>query len=68
MAIFTSLFFRQYRLGKCLLQYSRTKKRLSRLKKQEVQTVEKLTFFTRGSTHAYGTKMAIFPTFFFPAI
>ena len=31
MAIFPSLFFRQYRLGKCLLQYSTTKKRLSRL-------------------------------------
>ena len=64
----TLFFFRQYRPGKCLLQYSRTKKRLSRLKKQEVQTVEKLTFFTRGPTHAFGTKMAIFPTFFFPAI
>ena len=68
MAIFPSLFFRQYRLGKCLLQYSRTKKRLSRLKKQEVQTVEKLTFLTRGPTHAFGTKMAIFPTYLFPAI
>ena len=26
MAIFPGLFFRQYRLGKCLLQYCRTKK------------------------------------------
>ena len=31
MAIFPSFFFRQYRPGKCLLRYSRTKKRLSRL-------------------------------------
>ena len=31
MAIFQSFFFRQYRPGKCLLWYSRTKKRLSRL-------------------------------------
>ena len=31
MAIFPCLFFRQYRPGKCVLQYSRTKKRLSRL-------------------------------------
>ena len=31
MAIFPSLFFRQYRSRKCLLWYSRTKKRLSRL-------------------------------------
>ena len=31
MAIFPSFFFRQQRPGKCLLRYSRTKKRLSRL-------------------------------------
>ena len=30
MAIFPTFFFRQYRPGKCLLRYSRTKKRLSR--------------------------------------
>ena len=29
MAIFPTFFFRQYRPGKCLLRYSRTKKRLS---------------------------------------
>ena len=31
MAIFSTFFFRQYRPGKCLLRYSRTKKRLTRL-------------------------------------
>ena len=31
VAIFPPFFFRQYRPGKCLLRYSRTKKRLSRL-------------------------------------
>ena len=31
MAIFSTLFFRQYRSEKCLLRYSRPKKRLSRL-------------------------------------
>ena len=31
MAIFPCLFFRQYRPGKCVLQYCRTKKRLCRL-------------------------------------
>ena len=31
MAIFPTFFFRQYRPGKCLLRYSRTRKRLSRL-------------------------------------
>ena len=37
-------FFRQYRPGKCLSWYSREKKRLSRLQKQEVQTVENWHF------------------------
>ena len=31
MAIFPIFFFRQHRLGKCLLRYTRTKKHLSRL-------------------------------------
>ena len=35
MTIFPTFFFRQYRPGKCLLRYSRAKKRLSRLLKQE---------------------------------
>ena len=33
---------------KCRFRYSRTKKLLSRLKKEEVQKVEKLTFLQRG--------------------
>ena len=45
MVIFPSFFSRQSRPGKCLLRYSRTKKRLSRLSKQKVQKVEKSTFF-----------------------
>ena len=44
----TNFFFRQYRPEKYLLRYSRTKKRLSRLLKQEVEKVEKSTFFQRG--------------------
>ena len=31
MAIFPTFWFRQYRPGKCLLQYSRTRKRFSRV-------------------------------------
>ena len=31
MAIFPTFLFRKYRLGKCFLGYSRTKKRLSKL-------------------------------------
>ena len=45
MAIFPNFCFRQYRPGKCLLRQSRTKKCLSSLEKQEVQKVEKLTWF-----------------------
>ena len=45
MAIIPCFFFRQYRQGKCLLRYFRTKKCLSRLWKEEVQKVEKLTCF-----------------------
>ena len=48
MAIFPTFLFRQYRPGNCLLRYSRTKKRLSRLLKREVLESEKLTFFQRG--------------------
>ena len=64
MAIFPTFFFRQYRPGKCLLRYSRTIKRLSRLWKQEVQKVAKMDIFPKGLTHGFGPKMAIFPTFF----
>ena len=65
MAIFPTFLFRQYRPGKCLLRYSKTKKPLSRLQKQKVQKVEKLTFFPKGLTHGFGPKMAIFPTFLY---
>ena len=37
---FSNFFFRHYSAEKCLLRYSRTEKRLSRLEKQEVQKVE----------------------------
>ena len=48
MTIFPFFFSRSIGQGKCLLRYSRTLKRLSRLLIQEVQNVEKLTFFRRG--------------------
>ena len=40
-------FFRQYSQGKVLLRQSKTKQRLSRLSKQEIQKVEKLKIFQR---------------------
>ena len=48
LAIFPSFVLKQYRPGKRVLRYYRTKKRLFRLQKQEVQKVEKLSFFQRG--------------------
>ena len=60
---FLQLFlFRHYRPGKCLFRYSRTNKRICRLKKQGVQKVK--TFFQKGLTSAFGPKMAIFSTLF----
>ena len=60
---FFQLYFSQYRPGKCLLRYSITIKRLSRLKKQEVQKVENVKILK--FLHGFGVKTAIFQTFFF---
>ena len=56
---FSTFSLRQYRPGKCLLGYSTTKKNAFLGQKQEVQRVEKLTFF-----HGIAPKLAIFHTFF----
>ena len=61
MGIFPTFFVQQFIPGKCVLRYFRTKKRLSRLLKQEVKKVEKLTFFQR--VYGIGPKMAFFPDF-----
>ena len=64
---FSKFFFRQYRPGKCLLRYSRTKK------KNPFQAIErrnsksrKIDIFPKG--HGFSPKMAIFPNSFFQAI
>ena len=62
---FQPFFFGQFRLGKPLLRYSRTKKRLSRLEKQEVQNFLNIEVFLKGLTHGFGPNMAIFRRFFF---
>ena len=61
-------FFRQYRPGKYLLRYSRAKRRLSRLKKQDSSKDRKIDIFPKGLTHGFGPKTAIIQTFFFWAI
>ena len=45
---FWNFFLRENRPGKCLLLYSRTNKGLFRIWKQEVEKLEKLTFYQRG--------------------
>ena len=45
-------------------RYSRTKNRLSRPQKKNVQKVEKIDIFPKGLTHGFVPQMAIFPTFF----
>ena len=45
---FACFYFWEERPGKSVLRYSRTKKRLFRLYKQEVQKLEILRFFQRS--------------------
>ena len=61
MAIFPCLFFRQYRPGKCVLEYSTTQKRLSSPLKKRSSKSPKIEIFPKGLTHAFGQKMAFFP-------
>ena len=66
MAIFPSFSLRQYRPEKCFFfDILELNERLSRLKKQQVQKVEKLEIFPNGLTHSLGPKMTIFPSFVF---
>ena len=63
MAIFPTLFFRQYREGKCILRYSRTKNASLGYKKSAKS--QRIHIFPKGLTHAFGPKIAIFPGLFF---
>ena len=61
---FSIFFFRHYRAGKCVLRYSRTIKRFSRLQKQQVTKRGKIAIFAKGLTHGFGPKLAISQCFF----
>ena len=54
----------QYRPGKVHLRYSKTKKGLSRLKKQDIKKSRKLPIYPKALTHGFGAKITIFQTFF----
>ena len=61
---FKLFLFKQFRKGKCVLRYSRTKKRLSTLWKQRVQRVEKLEFFQRVKPWFWSRNSHFFNFFF----
>ena len=61
---FPCLFFRQYRPGKCVLQYSRKKTPAEPIKTTGLKG-RKIEIFAKGLTHGFGQKMAIFPCLFF---
>ena len=60
---FFDFFFKQYRPGKCLLRYSRTKNAFLGYLNKKFKS-QKIDIFPKGLTHGYGLKMPIFPTFF----
>ena len=64
MAIFPTFFFREYRPGKCLLRYSRTKKTPFQAIKTRSSKSRKIDISPKGLTHGFGPKMGIFVTFF----
>ena len=64
LVIFPDFKFWLNRPEKCVLRYSKRKKRLSRLYKQEVEKVEKLDF-CKVVVNGFGQKLVIFPDFYF---
>ena len=67
MAIFPSLFFRQYRLGKCLLQYSRTKNAFLGYKNKKIKQ-SKNWHFSKGNNQCFWYKNGHFSNFIFQVI
>ena len=65
ITIFPTFLFRQYRPGKCLLRYSRTKKTPFYAIKTRTLKGSKIGIIPKGLTHGFGPKITIFPTFLF---
>ena len=60
---FFQLFIsRQYRPGKCLLRYFKTKKKPFQAIKRRSSNSRKIDIFPKGLTKGFGPKMAIFAT------
>ena len=52
------------RAEKCVLRYSRKKKRFSKTIETRSLKGQKFVFFPKGLAHDFGQKLAIFPFFF----
>ena len=64
---FQVFFLRQYRPGKCLLQYSRTKNTFLDYKTQSLKS-RKIDIFAKELSHGFSPKIAIFAIFFLGSI
>ena len=64
MAIFSSLFFSQYRAGKFFTIFQNVKTPFQPLKKRSSKS-RKIEIFPKGLTHGFGQKMVFFPCLFF---
>ena len=63
LAIFPIFYFKEYRPGKCILRYSRTKKPLSKISKQAVEKVEKVRFFRKRYSMILAKNRPFLPLF-----
>ena len=67
LTIFPSFFFWQYRPGKCVFRYSKTKKRVSQLLKKKFKEW-KNCHFSKGVSPWFWSKIGHFPIFLFKII
>ena len=68
MTIFPTFFFRQYRPGKCLLRYSRTRKASFQAIKKRISKSRKIHIFSKGVNPCLWSKNGHFSNFFFQAL
>ena len=59
---FPVFYFKEYRPGKCVLRYCRTKNGFLRYKKKTFKK-SKNEIFVKGLVHGFAQKLAICPTF-----
>ena len=65
MAIFPTFFFRALQVSKMTFSIFQIEKRRFQAIKTRSSKIRKIDVFPKGLTHGFGSKIAIFPTFFF---